>query len=198
MMKKWMFRWIALILMLSLTSVCGEQDSSFFAQFEGMEWSFSSGAGGWSTDMRFSPEGSFTGEYHDSEMGETGDLYPEGTIYSCSFTGRMSFVEQVNEFTWKVRVEELETGETPDKEWIDDGIRFVAADPYGITAGDELLVYCPGTPVSVFTEEMQLWAHLLDTEDTLFELDNWFLWNEKQESGFVGYLPYPGMSVANP
>ncbi len=187
-----MKRWIAWIMTLVLAAVlafaCAEQPGPFFAQFEGMEWSFSSGAGGWSTDMRILPDGSFSGEFHDSEMGDTGDGYPDGTVYTCSFTGRLSFLEQVDENSWKIRVDELKLGEVPDDEWIDDGIRFIASEAYGISEEDEMILYRPGTPVNVLTEDMQMWAHLMDSEDTLYELEYWFLWSEQNESGFVGYF----------
>ena len=160
-----MLAWIlALMVSLSLTSGLAEETSDVFSRLEGVEWSFSSGAGGWSTDMRFLPDGSFAGEYHDSEMGEFADDYPNGTIYCCSFTGVMSVVEQDDENTWKVRVDELKVDESQEAESIDDGIRFVFSEPYGLTEGDEMVLYQPGSPIDGFTEDMRIWAHLLGTE----------------------------------
>lgn len=49
---------------------------------------FSSGAGGWFTELELQPDGSFTGSYHDSEMGEFAEDYPNGTVYVCEFSGR--------------------------------------------------------------------------------------------------------------
>ena len=82
----------AIIIILSLvfcSCAFAEATRPDFAMFEGMEWSFLSGAGAWSTDMRILEDGSFWGEYHDSEMGETGENSPDGTIYCCSFYGTM-------------------------------------------------------------------------------------------------------------
>ncbi len=186
-----MKKFIALVVVLAVTAVlgfaCAEETGSFFAQFEKYDWSFSSGAGGWSTDMTILPDGSFTGQYHDSEMGEAADEYPDGTVYSCAFTGRLSLLEQADENTWKLRVDELKTEKWTEPEYIDGGIRFVFTEPYGISEGDEILLYRPGTPVNNFTEEMQMWAHLFDLENTADKLDSWFLWSEKNNSGFVGY-----------
>ena len=49
---------------------------------------FCSGAGGWSTGLKLNADGTFSGEYHDSNMGETGDGYPNGTMYECTFSGK--------------------------------------------------------------------------------------------------------------
>ena len=172
---------------LMMGSAFAEGDNTFFAQFDGMTWSFCSGAGAWSTDLTIQPDGSFIGDYHDSDMGDTAETNPNGTVYICSFSGKMSLVEQVDENSWKLRVDELKTEKWTEPEYIDGGIRFVFTEPYGISEGDEILLYRPGTPVNNFTEEMQMWAHLFDLENTADKLDSWFLWSEKNNSGFVGY-----------
>ena len=42
---------------------------------------FASGAGAWGSSLSLWPDGTFTGSYHDSEMGENGEDYPNGTVY---------------------------------------------------------------------------------------------------------------------
>ena len=196
-MKK-LIAWIfTLVLAFTTTAGCAEQTDQFFARLDGIEWSFSSGVGGWSTDLRILPDGTFSGEYHDSEMGETGEDFPEGTVYLCSFSGKMSLLEQADENTWKIRVDTL-TEEGEEGEAIEDGIRFVYTVPYGLSEGDEMLLYQPGTPVKEFTEEMMMWAHLLEQEETPTELKTWFLSSEQNGSGFVGFPVETGVSLANP
>ena len=52
---------------------------------------FSSGAGGWSTTLTLSQDGSFTGAFSDSEMGERDENeYPNGTVYVCNFSGQFN------------------------------------------------------------------------------------------------------------
>ncbi len=196
-MKKICAWFLSLALILSMTGVLAEEDA-FFEKLAGLEWSFCSGAGGWSTDMRFGADGSFSGEYHDSEMGESAETYPYGTLYGCSFTGRMTMAEQVDEKTWKLRVEQLQMDEGQVPEAIEDGIRYVTVEPYGLSEGDEMLLYAPGTPVSALSEDMLFWAHVLDRENPPAELDTWFLSSEKNDSGFVGYDFPDGVSLANP
>ena len=186
-MKKWM-SWI-LILAMMVTGACAETNEPLFETLAGIEWSFYSGVGAWSTDLRIWPDGTFKGEFHDSEMGETGDQYPYGTVYGCSFIGQLTLVEQVDERTWKLRVDELIPEKDQKDEFIEDGTRYVTtAEPYGISKGDEMLLYRPGMRLDQLPEEMILWTHTLELETRPETLDCWFLCSQKNESGFVGYV----------
>lgn len=182
-MKRVLLSVLCLVLILTTAGYAEKQD--IFADLDGYEWSFLSGVGGWSTDMQIRADGSFTGEFHDSEMGETGEGYPDGSLYFCSFSGQMNVAGQVDEKTWKIRIDKLE--KEPAQESVADGIRYVPADIYGLSEGDEMILYAPGTPVSILSEEMQLWAHVIDQETPPTELEDWFLMSEKNDSGFVGY-----------
>ena len=192
----------AVILMMG--SAYAEGNDTFFAQFDGMTWSFCSGAGAWSTDLTIQPDGSFSGDYHDSDMGDTAESYPNGTIYVSSFSGRMSLVEQVDENSWKLRVDELTHTEPNGKEVIADGCRYIYTDVYGLSLGDEMTLYKPGTPVDSFTDEMKFFAHAFE----LTALPGWYFYSEKNNSGFEGLRAMPDMpadstgsqdvSMANP
>ena len=196
-MKKSIALVLALALMLFAVCAHGEGGALSFDTLAGLEWSFSSGAGAWSTDMRFAPDGSFSGEYHDGEMGEADEAYPGGTVYFNSFTGQMSIVGQVDDNTWRLRVDSLTAEVAAGEEYIDDEFRFVAVDPYGISEGDEMLLFMPGTPVDALTEDMRIWAHLMG-EDAPDALNDWFLYSEKNDSGFVGYAVPDMTGMANP
>lgn len=175
-----------------------EKEDELFAHFEGMEWSFCSGAGAWSTDLQIRPDGTFTGQFHDSEMGESAEAYPDGTVYICEFSGRFSVVSREDTNSWKLRVDELRLDEETGKETIEDGIRFVTTTSYGIEQGDELLLYQPGTPLEMLTEGMKFWAHLYDAEEkNPSGLQAWFMYSEKLDAGFVGVQTGTGVSVVN-
>lgn len=197
-MKKGMAWLLSLMLVLSAWGAWAEQTDSIFETLAGLEWYFSSGVGAWSTELRILADGSFTGAFHDSEMGESADDYPYGTIYGCSFSGQMAFVEEIDENTCRMLVEKLTMDEGQVPEAIEEGIRFVTVEPYGISEGDEMLLYRPGTPVSVLSEDMQFWAHVLDGETSSTELDTWFLSSEKNDSGFVGYQAEYDAFIPNP
>ena len=88
-------RWMGLLasflmLLASLaTAAAGQeipdvQDSAgkdVFERLDGSTFYFLSGAGAWSTELVVSPDGSFTGYYHDTDMGDSGAGYPNGTRY---------------------------------------------------------------------------------------------------------------------
>ena len=186
-MKRIMALVLSMLLLLPAVGACAESEALTFEDMTSLAWSFSSGAGGWSTDMQILEDGSFIGTYHDSEMGEMGDDYPYGTIYVCSFEGQMTLLEQVDEYSWKIRVDSLTLDDEPGQETIDDGIRFVTSELYGLSEGDEMTVYLPGTPVDMFTEDMRMWAHLFDVEEQPEAFEFWFMYSEANESGFVGY-----------
>ncbi|MCR4622730.1 MAG: hypothetical protein K5663_11685 [Clostridiales bacterium] len=192
---------IAIIVSLSLLiSVCAfaEETEPDFAMFSGMEWSFLSGAGGWSTDMRILEDGSFRGEYHDSEMGETGDAYPYGTVYCCSFVGTMRFSGRVDEYSWNVVIDSLSVNEEIGTQSVSESLRFVITEPYGISDGDTMRLYRLGTPVSFLNEDMYIWAHLYTENGVKDALDTWFLCSEKNESGFVGEKLDYGSGMEDP
>ena len=189
--KSAIMRLLGLLLaaVLMTGSAFAEENNTFFAQFDGMTWSFCSGAGAWSTDLKIQPDGSFIGDYHDSDMGDTAETYPNGTVYICSFSGKMSLVEQVDENSWKLRVDELTYTEPNGKEVIEDGCKYIYTDVYGLSAGDEMMLYKPGTPLDGFTDEMKFFAHAFD----LTELSAWYFYSAKNNSGFEGLRATPVM-----
>ena len=197
MMKK-AIAWLAGLALL-LSAACGlaESGETLLDTMSGQEWVFSSGVGAWSTELRIRPDGTFSGEYHDSEMGETGEGFPEGTIYGCTFTGRLSVAGQADETTWKIRVDSLSLDEGQVPEAVEDGVRYVTSDPYGLSAGDEMLLYRPGTPISLLSEDQLFWAHVLEQETPPEALETWLLTSQRNESGFVGF-PAWETTLANP
>lgn len=189
---------LALCLCLGAAGGRAGEEQVTFARLAGLEWSFSSGVGAWSTELHIYEDGSFVGEYHDGEMGETGESFPGGTVYLCDFSGKMSLGQQVDEHSWEIRVDSLELQMEPGQELIEDGVRTVISEPYGLREGDVMRLYLPGTPTEEFTEEMRIWAHLFEMEEAPAELTDWFLYSAENESGFVGWTPEPAQAQGNP
>ena len=201
-------RLLALLLAAFLIagSALAEEDSSGsakdpFALLEGIDMSLCSGAGAWSTDIQIKADGSFSGTYHDSEMGDAADNYPNGSMYISEFSGKMSVVEQISTGIWKVKVDEVTPKGKTGEETIEDGLRYITCDPYGVTAGDEMMLYQPGTSLDGFSDSMKFWAHVFDAEQQdLTELKDWFLYSSKEDAGFAG-VPSgagTGTAMANP
>lgn len=139
---------------------------------ETVQFSFLSGAGGWSTELVLNQDGTFTGRYHDSEMGDIGEDYPYGSIYVCSFAGEFADFEKLSEYAYKMNLTSLTTENATGEEWIEEEIRYVASDPYGLEEGTEFILYLPDTPISEVPEEFLIWwpylfEHDADPFDTL-------------------------------
>lgn len=153
---------------------------------------FCSGVGAWSTTLSIAPDGSFAGEYHDSDMGVTGDGYPNGTKYICDFTGQFSQPTKVDDYTWSVQLESLTYDDALDTEEIRDGIRYILAAPYGLDGGEEFLIYLPGAPAADLPEGFLSWVDLqMDDWDSsqTGTLPFFGLYNVKTEEGFSADLP---------
>ena len=131
---------------------------------------FYSGAGGWGTELHMAPDGSFTGYYHDSELGITGEGYPDGTLYLCHFEGRFENIMKVDEHTYSMTLGEVELRDEDGREWIENDVRYIATTPYGLDGGSEFLLYLPQTPTDGLPEDFMIWwPHRFDEQcpDTL-------------------------------
>lgn len=119
---------------------------------------FSSGAGGWYTELRINDDGSFSGIHQDSDMGDTGEDYPNGTLYYCEFSGVFDGLTKVDGYTYKMKLVSTEYEEEPDKEKIINGIRYKSSGAYGIVGGDEFYLYLPGIQISDLPESYIGWV----------------------------------------
>lgn len=122
-----------------------------------VKFSFLSGAGGWSTELTLNADGTFSGEYSDSELGSFGDDYPNGTYYVCSFSGRFTDIQKNDEYSYKMTLENIDTEKTIGEEWIKDGIKYIATTPYGLEGGKDFIFYLPDTPIDTLSEEFLSW-----------------------------------------
>ena len=117
---------------------------------------FCSGAGAWDTDFTMEAGGAFTGTFHDSDMGSSGDGY-DATIYICPFTGRFDNLQKVNDHVYTADIAELNYTYTPGDEWIEEmeGARvlYVAEEAYGLDDCSQVTIYLPGTPISEIPED---------------------------------------------
>jgi len=164
------------------SAVAGED---VFARLDGSIFYFLSGAGAWSTEIVFSPDGSFTGYYHDTDMGDSGAGYPNGTRYECDFSGTFALVEQRDEFTYALRLTSLELKEEPGTERVEDGMKLVSAEAYGISGGDEFMLYSPGSPSAGLPEEFLEWVRMASAwEEPPETLPFWGLYNLGEQAGF--------------
>lgn len=172
------------------TASAGLTAGEIFKSLNGMEFGFASGAGGWSSDLTFRENGTFTGSYADSDMGSTGDGYPGGTLYICEFSGKFEVANIINDNSVTLRLTELAMKNQPGEEWIEDNILYVASEPYGIAGSEEFILYFPGTPTSELTEDALSWYRMpraLSENEMPATLPCYGLYNVTEGNTFYSY-----------
>lgn len=151
-----------------------------------MAFTFSSGAGGWATTLILNSDGSFTGNYSDSEMGEIGDDYPNGSVYVCSFSGTFENIQKVDDNVYTMTISDV-SNETRGEEWYEDGVRYVPSDPYGLEEGESYIFYTPDTSTDGLSEEFLSWWPGRYEETTPETLSYYGILNEEMGYGFFAY-----------
>lgn len=150
---------------------------------------FSSGAGAWWTELRINDDGSFSGIYQDSDMGDMGEDYPNGTLYYCEFSGVFESLAKVDEYTYKMKLASIEYEQEPEKEEIKDGVRNIYSTAYGIDGGDEFYLYLPGIKLTELPEEYRSWVGYYNLESVSeTELPYYGLYNINTGDGFSSYV----------
>ncbi|WP_312700853.1 hypothetical protein [Sedimentibacter sp.] len=155
-----------------------------FSLLSDWEFVFSSGAGGWATIVQIGPDGTFSGSFHDSEMGATGDDYPDGTIYVCDFTGEFKSVEKIDDYEYSMKCENLMQEGIDGEEEIINGIKYIISTPYGFDDAGEFRLYLPGKKVSELPSEYVEWIYGLEESDVL---EFYGLYNFGGKQGFSSY-----------
>lgn len=128
-----------------------------FADISDLEFFFSSGAGGWWTEMYIHEDGSFEGIYRDGNMGITGEDYPNGQMYYSSFNGKFTEPEMIDEYTYMCRLEFMEYDRCEGSEII-DGVKIDYTTAYGLDGGDTFCFYLPGKAWQELPEDFRSWV----------------------------------------
>ncbi len=154
---------------------------------ERMELSFSSGAGAWSTWLMLNSDGTFSGSFHDSDMGDSGEDYPNGTVYYCNFSGVFENVVQEDLFSYSMKMTKLNCEDSREGEaFIEDGVRYVHSYPYGMEGGEEFILYRPEKAVEGLNEDFLSWwpERYNWGEELPWTLERFGLYNVNTGEGF--------------
>lgn len=136
-----------------------------------LEFTLSSGAGGWSTFFTLNGDGTFEGTYSDMDMGG------EPTVYQSVFSGAFDGVKRINDYTYTMTLNELDLDRTPGEEWYnEDGVHMIVTEPVGLELGETYYLYTPEAPFNVLPQNLPYW---IDTTVT------YVLCMEGAENGFV-------------
>lgn len=179
--------------LFAYTSMADEIESSCIWEFvpkeenplpfaNDLSFTFSSGAGGWSTDIVLHPDGTFSGTYHDNDM-SGGDGY-DATMYICEFDGKFNNIKKADNDSYTMTLEYCNVKDTPDSTWIEDRIQYIASDPYGIDGGKNFTLYLPGTFVQSLPEMYVGRVYNLEKNTTL---SGFGLYNTETQDGFYAY-----------
>lgn len=122
-------------------------EAAFFSAVAGNYW-FLSGAGGWHSELDIRADGTFTGFHRDFDL---------NTVYYCDFSGRFKDIVKVNDFTYSMRLRELDATPNEGEEHVESTGRWIGVQPYGIENTDELLVFMPGASVDKLPEAFIRW-----------------------------------------
>ena len=151
------------------------------------QFTFSSGGGNWHTSITISSDGSFTGEYVDYNLGETGVSYPSGSAYICDFTGKFTNVVKIDDYTYSMQVDSLNQQGEKNYEYIEDGIKYTISSPLGFDYAEQFMLYMPGKPVSELPKDFLKWVFYFDSNKEKFMPDGIYgLYNVNGKEGFVG------------
>lgn len=149
---------------------------------------FSSGVGAWGTSITIANDGTFVGNYHDSDMGDSNTSYPNGTVYSCSFKGEFSEPMPIDEYAYSLNTIAFEVENNIVSEYIENGIRYINSEPHGLENTNEFILYLPGCKLTNIQNEFDcpnINSMLSIGRETLPE-GMYILYNKTCQSDFWG------------
>lgn len=163
-----------------------DDKAELFTTFQDVSFVFASGAGGWASTMSFFEDGMVYISYYDSDMGDSSDDYPNGTVYSSYAQAKITNVQKTGEYTYSAKIEGIETAMPVGEHEIVDGVRYQYTEPYGVSEGAELIIYMKGIPESELDANFVSWAEMLYTIGS-GEYQYYGISNLTDNTAFIGY-----------
>ncbi len=142
-------------------SEAAAQEQGFWRQVQG-KYIFSVGAGAWSTIMTVNADGTFSADYHDSDLGVTGDGYPNGSRSIASGTGKFNYSKRNDDGSFSMTCDQkaFHQNGTVGDVTIKDGVRVETVDGiYGLTPCNTFTVYPTGYATSALSDDVKSWMY---------------------------------------
>ncbi len=159
---------------------------TFFGAMTNRGFYFASGVGGWSTSLLVNEDGTFSGSFYDSDMGSTGEGYQYGTIYESNYTGRFTDLRKIDEDTYVCGIADLALDKPEGEEEIRDEVRYISSAPYGISGGENFVIFMPTTLTKEMPESALSWYTMPRAlgNDVPEGLGCYGIYNVEQMNGF--------------
>lgn len=164
-----------------------------FADLDGLDFQYFSGAGAWYTHFRVYPDGSFTGTYNDWDA-DPGENHPNGVIHCNEFSGDLGAVEMVNDYTVRTAIKTLNYTHELGTEELRDGTLYCYTEAVGFGVDPVpvlLYFFLPNAPVEQLPETFRGWTGLMQEGAEYATLDTYGAFNVTDEIGGLGYDPLP-------
>lgn len=159
-----------------------DNDNLTFADLDGVQFLFSSGAGAWLTVVTIEADGTFHGYYSDTDAG-TGDyMNPWGNKAESRFSGKFSEMEKVAPYEYRMTCEKLGVHGSIGEQRLEDGLLITTTEPYGFDYAGEFRLYLPGKDAAQLPEGYLSWSHELARSGAL---DCYGLYNVGGEQGYI-------------
>ncbi|MDO4632502.1 MAG: hypothetical protein Q4B01_01445 [Eubacteriales bacterium] len=120
-----------------------EESTSLFFELSEYTFTFASGAGAWYTELEIHEDGTFSGNFHNTGMGDRGEGY-DYSVYECSYNGTLSDPVKIDDHCFYVQASSLNLDVPDGTEEIRERVRHVSDMPYGLSDAEEMYICLPG------------------------------------------------------
>ena len=142
-----------------------------------LEFIMATGASSSYTSLTLHPDGSFQG-VHSNHENIPADEYPLGTRYYCEFSGRFDEITKIDDYSYSMRLAELNCETELDKVWIEEQIRYIGSEAFGLERGEDFRFYLPGVPLAELDQAFASWS------------PDYYLWRNGSLDRLTGYGIY--------
>ena len=150
-------------------------------------YDFTVGSGYSGTQVKINPDWSFEAETHDGEM-MSGQGYSY-TVFFARVLGQFGEPVRLNEYSYSFPVLSSAPQYEAGYEYIENDTRYAAIGSEGLVDTDRFILYLPGTPVSVFSENDLVWVNrFADTSNGVIGEGSYILQNPGTGMIFAGEI----------
>ena len=151
-------------------------------------YGFASGSGGWTTTLQVNRDGTFSGYYSDTDLGDVSDEHPNGIRTESTFQGVFSKAKANDDGTYTLQCDADKLnieGDIGDSR-IEDGTLVTISEPYGIAPCTTFTVYPQGYDSSRIDEDVLSWSTAWYFDGIPDKLDTPIIVNDSHKESFYG------------